>query len=76
MFSLGSFVHMTALYVFWGYLIGIMPFNPLSHFEVGFIFPLILRMGKLGVAEKETEPKVCDSRLGSLLIHGEVDRLF
>lgn len=34
-----------------------MPFNPLSHFEVGFIFPLILRLGKLGVAEKETEPK-------------------
>lgn len=34
-----------------------MPFNPLSHFEVGFIFPLILRLEKLGVAAKETEPK-------------------
>lgn len=39
----------------------------LNNFEVGFIFPLMLRMGKLGVTERETDPKFVTPDLVSFL---------
>lgn len=38
-----------------------------NSFEVRFVFPLILRMGKLAAAERETDPKFVTPDLVSLL---------
>lgn len=64
MFSRYSFVHVTAFCIC---CISLAGKYALNDFEVGFIFPLILRMRKLGVAERETDPKFVTPDLVSVL---------
>lgn len=64
MFSCYSFVHVTAFCIC---CISLTDKYALNNFEIGFVFPLILRMGKLGVAERETDPKIVTPDLVSFL---------